>query len=125
MSIQLTYTQCKMLANRNMLRCTVNLLKNQPDWVPVPIRLKDLMAVSWWGPEKWAYPPAHNPITAIETMTEHGEKVFDYIYVYYGHVPNFPKGLSWSGIAVHYLCIAINIYCRQLKYIDMESRIEL
>lgn len=56
------------------------------------------------------YMPAVTYYQARETMNEHGDNVLQYIEDQYGELPKVPDGESWSGIAVFYLSVAVELW---------------
>lgn len=115
--IDLTYTQCKQLIdNGHDLRETVENLNDQPEWLvnmsPVT-ELEGIQAILHGGCSSGAYMPAVTYHTASQTMAAHGDDILEYIENNLGDLPNPPKGSSWSGIAVHYCSLAVELWCGQ------------
>ena len=66
-----------------------------------------------------AYMPAVTYYKAKQTMAEHGDEVLDYIVDAYGELPAIPDDASWSGIACHYLSVAVELWAGlTLRQID-------
>lgn len=112
-NIELTYTQCKQLtANYSDLREVVENLNDQPDWITVnqTLDMADIQAIQQGGCASGAYMPAVTYHTAKETMNTYGDEVLEYIEEVYGELPQPDAGESWSGIAVFYLSIAVELW---------------
>ncbi len=68
------------------------------------------------------YMPAVTYYQARQTMAEHGDDVLQFIEDSYGELPQPNKGESWSGIAVHYLSLAVELWAHSaLAEMDDES----
>jgi hypothetical protein len=65
------------------------------------------------GCESGMYMPAVVYHQASATMAKHGDDVLAYIEEALGEVPKPPADSSWSGIAVHYLSTAVELYASQ------------
>ena len=57
--------------------------------------------------------PAVTYHQALETMSEHGNDILNYLEEAYGGLPTVPNGSSWSGMAVFYLSDAIELWCSE------------
>jgi hypothetical protein len=58
---------------------------------------------------------------ARQIMAKHGDDVLDYIEEATGTLPPPPADTSWSGIAVHYLSMAVEIWASGYISDMMES----
>ena len=81
-----------------------------PAWIDASLTGSDLAAILHGGCASGAYMPAVTYHLARETMSEHGDDVLEYVEASYGELPEPPKGSSWSGIAVHYLSCAVELW---------------
>ena len=81
-----------------------------PAWIDQDITPYDIAAIVQGGCASGAYMPAVTYHTARETMNEHGDDVLSCIEDMYGKSPEPPAGTSWSGIAVHYLSMAVELW---------------
>jgi len=81
-----------------------------PEWVDQDITGRDIAAICQGGCESGAYMPAVTYHEATQTMAEHGDEVLEYIEDAYGELPDVPRGESWSGIAVHFLSCAVELW---------------
>ena len=81
-----------------------------PAWVDQGITVYDLMAIQQGGCASGAYMPAVTYHQAKATMAEHGDTVLDYIFSIESELPANQNALSWSGIAVFYLSIAVELW---------------
>lgn len=66
------------------------------------------------GCQSGCYMPAVTYAIALDTMTSHGDDVFDYIEQIYGEIPmppeeDFRRG-QWSGLACWYLSFAVELW---------------
>ena len=89
---------------------------NIPQWIDQDITPNDIAAILQGGCESGAYMPAVTYHTARETMNEHGDDVLDYLEEFY--VPELPKGISWSGIACHFLSAAVECWCAEHEHLS-------
>lgn len=92
---------------------------NQPDWLEYPLSPADVAAINQGGCASGSYMPAVTYHKAIETMSEHGDEVLQYIEDSYGEIPAPKAGESWSGLAVYYLSIAVELYA--LSHEELED----
>ncbi len=85
----------------------------QPAWITQALSPCDIAAINQGGCASGAYMPAVTYHQAVETMSEHGDDVLQFIEDNHGELPTVPKGESWSGIAVFYLSFAVEMFCFQ------------
>ena len=88
---------------------------NQPDWLEYPLSPYDVAAINQGGCASGAYMPAVTYHKAVETMSEYGNDVLEYIEDNYGEVPQPKAGESWAGLAVYYLSIAVELFAISLE----------
>lgn len=82
-----------------------------PDWIePQFDEPEDVRAVSHGGCNSGAYMPACTYHVALETMSNHGNDVLQYIEDQLGELPTVPHGESWSGLACFYLSCAVELW---------------
>ena len=81
-----------------------------PAWIEQDISPQTVAAINQGGCASGSYMPAVTYYQARETMSEHGDDVLDYIEEAYGELPPLPKGESWSGMAVFYLSVAVELW---------------
>lgn len=81
-----------------------------PAWIEPDITAGDVAAIVQGGCDSGAYMPAVTYSDAADTMSRHGDTILDYIESIYGELPAPPKGASWSGMAVHYLSCAVELW---------------
>lgn len=84
-----------------------------PRWIDQDIDNYQVQAIVEGGCASGAYMPAVTYHEARETMNEHGDDVLDFIEDAYGELPTVPEGSSWSGMAVHYLSCAVEIWANR------------
>lgn len=81
-----------------------------PAWIEQDIRPYDVAAIYQGGCASGAYMPAVTYSNAAGVMAEYGDDVTQYIEDAYGELPQPPADSSWSGIAVFYLSIAVELW---------------
>ena len=81
-----------------------------PRWIDSEIDGTQVAAIIQGGCASGAYMPAVTYHEASATMEEHGDDVFDYICDAYGELPQPKVHESWSGIAVFYLSVAVELW---------------
>lgn len=86
-----------------------------PAWMDQDIALTDIDAIYEGGCASGAYMPAVTYWQARETMSAHGDDVLTFIEDQYGDLPAVPRGESWSGIAVFYLSIAVELWASSVR----------
>jgi hypothetical protein len=86
------------------------LHRDVPHWISQDISANDVIAICQGGCDSGAYMPAVTYSQARETMGEHGDDVLQYIEDNMGELPAVPHGKSWSGIAVFYLSVAVELW---------------
>jgi len=86
-----------------------------PSWIDDDVSLNDIDAIYEGGCASGAYMPAVTYWKARETMNEHGDDVLSFIEDTYGDLPPVPRGESWSGIAVHYLSVAVELWASSVR----------
>ena len=84
-----------------------------PSWFDQAITPCDFAAVCQGGCESGAYMPAVTYHEALAIMSEHGDNVLDFIEEALGEVqlPDWGWGFSWSGLACHFLSVAVELWC--------------
>jgi len=85
----------------------------QPNWITQQITPYDLAAILQSGCASGAYMPAVTYHQALETMSEHGNDILNYLEEAYGSLPAVPNDSSWSGMAVFYLSKAVELWCSE------------
>ena len=85
-------------------------LVDVPAFIEQDITGSDVAAIIQGGCASGAYMPAVTYHTARETMNEHGDDVLQFIEDAYGELPQPPAGESWSGLAVFYLSVAVELW---------------
>ena len=83
----------------------------QPKWITEALTPADIAAINQGGCASGAYMPAVTYFQAVETMSEHGDDVLQYIQDQYGEIPKPKDDESWSGIACFYLSLAVELFC--------------
>lgn len=81
-----------------------------PAWIDSEITTYDVAAIVEGGCASGAYMPAVVYHKALETISAHGDDVLEYIEQAMGEIPAPPDGSSWSGIACHYLSMAVELW---------------
>lgn len=88
---------------------------NVPDWIEQDITPCDIAAIVQGGCASGAYMPAVTYYQARVTMDEYGDEVLEYIEESLGELPTPPTGESWSGLAVYYLSIAVELWASSIE----------
>ena len=121
--MDITYTQCKQIAANvspiQSMREVIESMNNQPEWITQPLDIADIQAVNQGGCASGAYMPAVTYYDAVKVMADHGDDVLDYLDDI-GSETDIPAGTSWSGIAVHYLSMAVEFWCMQFDDVIRE-----
>jgi hypothetical protein len=86
-----------------------------PDWIEQDVDVSTVRAIVQGGCSSGAYMPAVTYYQARQTMNEHGDDVLQYIEDTLGEVPAPKQGESWSGIAVHYLSLAVELWASSVE----------
>jgi hypothetical protein len=85
-----------------------------PAWVAQDITGADVAAICEGGCASGAYMPAVTYHQAAQTMSEHGDDVLQFIEDSLGELPAPPDSVSWSGLAVHYLSCAVELWAASI-----------
>ena len=86
-----------------------------PAWIEQDITPQTIAAIVQGGCASGAYMPAVTYWQALETMSKHGDDVLQYVEDTYGELLPPPEGSSWSGVAVHYLSIAVELWASSVE----------
>lgn len=87
---------------------------DRPEWMPEAVTYYDVAAILQGGCDSGAYMPAVTYHRALETMTEHGDGVYDYIEdVAPGTLETIKAdhASSWAGLACAILSTAVELWC--------------
>ena len=98
----------KLWNNENDLTDIENA-PNYPAWIKT-MSPYDMAAIEQGGCESGAYMPAVTYYDARKTMSEYGNDVLEYISDVTGELPQPPSDVSWDGMAVFYLSIAVELW---------------
>ena len=93
----------------------VSDLVSVPAFIEQDITGSDVAAIIQGGCASGAYMPAVTYRTALDTMYEHGWRVLQDIEDSYGEIPQPKEGESWSGIAVFYLSVAVELWASSVE----------
>tara|TARA_R100000278_G_scaffold120997_1_gene104023 strand:+ start:1915 stop:2310 length:396 start_codon:yes stop_codon:yes gene_type:complete len=100
----------------NMYESVADLIEGGvPAWIDQGITPCDVAAICQGGCASGAYMPAVTYWQALETMSEHGNEVLQFIEDVYGELPRVPEGESWSGIAVYFLSTAVELWASGIE----------
>jgi hypothetical protein len=86
-----------------------------PSWIEQDITGNDIAAIVQGGCASGAYMPAVTYHTALETMSRHGDEIFDYIESGCGELPTAPDPLSWAGLACYYVSVAVELFAAGIE----------
>jgi hypothetical protein len=85
-----------------------------PDWIEQDITCSTVAAIVQGGCASGAYMPAVTYHQALKTMSEHGDAVLGYLSEHVLLSPP-PDESSWSGIAVHHLSMAVDLWAFNIE----------
>lgn len=91
-----------------------------PKWIEGTPTFGDVDSICRGGCASGAYMPAVTYWKAIETMSESGDEIFDFLDAHLGEIPP-PTGdtpLSWGGLACHFVSSAVEVWA---CLIDIET----
>ena len=95
-----------------------------PDWIE-SMSPYDIAAINQGGCDSGAYMPAVTYYTARETMAQYGDDVLEFLDMAYDSFL-VPDDISWSGLCVHYLSGAVEMWCALNEHLaDWENDDEL
>lgn len=86
-----------------------------PAWISQDITVYDIASITQGGCESGAYMPAVTYHEALGTMSKHGDDVLQYIEDSLGELPQPKKGVSWAGMAVHFLSYAVDLWASTVE----------
>ena len=86
-----------------------------PRWIDQDITPSDVAAINQGGCASGAYMPAVTYHQAVATMSDHGDDVLEFIEDCYGEIPQPKTGESWSGLAVYYLSIGVELWASSVE----------
>ncbi len=86
-----------------------------PTWIEQDISPNNVAAILQGGCASGAYMPAVTYHTASETMAKHGDDVLQYIQDALGELPQPKPDESWSGMAVFYLSVAVELWANSAE----------
>jgi hypothetical protein len=92
----------------------ISELADVPAWIEQDIESDQVQAIYEGGCESGAYMPAVTYYDARQTMAEHGDAVLDFIQEQVGELPRPSDEVSWSGLAVHYLSYAVELWASNI-----------
>lgn len=90
----------------------VSEITDVPDWIDDDITVGQCRDIVQGGCASGAYMPAVTYHEALKTMSEYGDDVLEYIEDQLGELPSPKQGESWSGMACHYLSIAVELWAQ-------------
>jgi len=96
-----------------------------PEWVGDSVTCADVAAIVQGGCASGAWMPAVTYYQAVATMSEHGDDVLQYLEDQLGELPQHASTESWSGIAVHYLSCAVELWASGAEAEICEALAEL
>lgn len=95
-----------------------------PAWIASDISPSDVAAICQGGCASGAYMPAVTYYDAAKTMAGHGDEVLQYIEDVFGELPQPPRDVSWSGLAVFYLSTAVELWASSIESVLEEFELE-
>jgi hypothetical protein len=94
-----------------------------PAWIDQGLTLRDMEDIQQGGCASGAYMPAVIYSDALATMARHGDEVLEYLADHDADMTP-PEGGSWSGLACHYLSMAVEIWAGALDMRQLERERE-
>jgi hypothetical protein len=95
-----------------------------PAWIEQDLTIADVEAIQQGGCASGAYMPAVTYWQALETMTEYGDNVLQYIEDSMGEIPMPSQGSSWAGMAVHFVSMAVELWAGSIDCEDLIKTLE-
>lgn len=92
-----------------------------PQWIEQDITPSTVAAILQGGCESGAYMPAVTYYQADKTMSEQGDNVLEYIENAMGEIPQPQNATSWSGMAVFYLSVAVELWASDIEQMLIET----
>jgi len=96
-----------------------------PAWIEQNIDAATVASIVQGGCASGAYTPAVTYYQALATMAAHGDDVLEYIEGELAEIPAPKAGESWSGLAVFYLSVAVELWAgdvmAQLEAHDLDE----
>lgn len=92
-----------------------------PEWIDQTISPSEVAAIVQGGCASGAYMPAVLYRDAVETMSEHGDEVLRFVEDRFGELPEPPDGANWSGLAVHYLSCAVELWAQHADQLILQA----
>jgi len=102
-----------------------NLGIEVPRWIEQDITPYDVAAILQGGCASGAYMPAVTYYDAANTMSEYGDTVMDFIEDALGCLEWPECDTSWSGLACHFLSVAVELWCSGVEDEIIEALEEL
>lgn len=88
-----------------------------PPWIDQNISPATIAAIRQGGCESGAYIPAVTYHYALQTMSNYGDDILQYLLDNFGELPNPCEILSSSGLACFYLSCAVELWCSDAESI--------
>jgi hypothetical protein len=85
-----------------------------PDWINDDISPSDVAAIMQGGCASGAYMDAVTYHQALDTMSEHGDEVLQYIEDAIGELPSV-TGQSWGQMACTYVSAAVELWASSIE----------
>lgn len=81
-----------------------------PKWIDQDITIGEIEAIMQGGCASGAYMPAVTYHSALKTMSQYGDEIMEYTEDSLVGLIRPEEGLSWSGMACHYLSVAVELW---------------
>ncbi len=85
-----------------------------PRWIEQDICVMTVASICNGGCASGSYMPAVIYYRAIDTMSEYGDDVLQYIDDALGELPRIPNGESWGGMACLFLSCAVELWASDI-----------
>ena len=103
-------TEAQMWDNDEPMKSAVTV----PPWIEADISPATIVAIVQGGCESGAYMPAVTYCDALDTMSKHGDWVFDYLADHLSATEKLfvedLENMSWSGLACRFLSHAVELW---------------
>ena len=119
LQLALTFSQCKTIVeNGQDLRSSVDQLNDQPDWLLEMggiTSIYELKSIIECGCASGAFMPAVTYYTANKIMSQYGDDILEFLdnTGSCDVIAIDPSFDSWSGIAVKFVSMAVELWCIQ------------
>lgn len=113
----LTFSQAKCMIQQGVdIHAFIEKVENQPAWLEFMGTItyfEEIAAIIQGGCSSGAFMPAVTYHTALKTMYEYDDDILEFIEHQLGEIPQPGGKFSWSGLAVHFCSLAVELWASQ------------